>query len=97
MSRRLTAAAVAGVAFALIANAAVPAFAQEAANNGAPVTFDLGIDVTQLPQDTAGAKKYFAALAPDTQRVILAACKTYLAHPMDAAMPQTLVFCKAIQ
>ena len=76
----------------------MPVLAQEPVTPGAvpPVSFDLGIDVTQLPQDLAGAKKYFAAQNADTQRVLLASCTNYIKHPADAAMPQTLVFCKAI-
>ena len=61
-----------------------------------PVFFDLGIDVTQLPQNPADARNYFASQAPETQRVLLAACHNYLSHPADAAMSETIVFCTAI-
>jgi hypothetical protein len=88
---RLSLVTAAAVALSFVAGATLPAFAQEP-----PVYFDLGIDVTQLPQNAADAKKYFAALPPETQSVISAACHTYLLHPMDAAMPETLVFCKAL-
>jgi hypothetical protein len=91
MTYGFTKAVAAAIALSFAVGTALPAFAQNA-----PVFFDLGIDVTQLPQDTAGATKYFAAQPPETQRVLLAACHTYITHPTDAAMPQTLVFCKAI-
>jgi hypothetical protein len=75
----------------------LPAFAQISPGPASPqVYFDLGIDASQLPQDPVAARKYFAAQPPETQKVLLAACRNYVNHPVDAAMPETLVFCKAV-
>ena len=100
MSKILAKAAVAAIALSFLSGMAVPVFADDFYNGSstrqAPTEFDLGIDVTQLPQDVAGAKAYFAAQAPETQRVLLASCQNYNLHPADAEMPQTLVFCAAL-
>ena len=103
MIRKFATAYVAALALSFVAGAALPAFAQEFSPGdlikypAVPlVYFDLGIDVTQLPQDTAGAKNYYAAQSPETQSVLLAACENIAKHPTDAEMPQTLVFCRAI-
>jgi hypothetical protein len=93
----LAMAVVAAASFA--AGDSSSAFAQTPGNvvlPSPPVFFDLGIDVTQLPQNPADARRYFASQAPETQRVLLAACHNYLGHPADAAMPETIVFCKAV-
>ena len=58
--------------------------------------FDLGIDVTLLPQNRAGAQTYFAKQLPETQAVLLGACNNYVRHPTDAGMPQTIKFCQFI-
>ena len=58
--------------------------------------FDLGIDVTLLPQDMEGAKAYFAKQAAETQHILRAACDNYVKHPADAEMPQTVKFCQFI-
>jgi hypothetical protein len=58
--------------------------------------FDLGIDVSVLPQDAVRAKAYFATLPEATQHVLKAACDTYVKHPADAEMPQTIKFCQFI-
>jgi hypothetical protein len=88
----------AAFAVSLVSTIAVPAFAQDNTGraNERPIYFDLGIDVTQLPRNVADARKYLAAQAPETQRALIGACTTYLQHPADAQMPETLVFCAAI-
>jgi len=58
--------------------------------------FDLGIDVTLLPQDRDGALAYFAKQIPETQHVLRAACDNYVKHPADAEMPQTIKFCQFV-
>jgi hypothetical protein len=96
MARIIGAAAAAAIVLSLVAGS-VPSFAQQGAIIQDPdVYFDLGIDVTQLPQDSAGAKAYFAKMPADTQRVVKAACDNYVKHPMDAEMPQTVKFCQFI-
>ena len=92
-------AAAAVLALSLLWDAGAPTFAQ--GSPGAPVLapevyFDLGIDVTRLPRDPVAARRYFASLLPETQQILMASCRNYLAHPLDANMPETLVFCKAI-
>jgi hypothetical protein len=92
MIAKATVAAV--VAFSFVAAAALPATAQEAKED--PTYFDLGIDVTLLPKDPAGAKKFLASQPPETQRVLLASCDRYVKFPMSAEMPETIQFCKAV-
>ena len=55
--------------------------------------FDLGVDVTKLPAVPAEVDKYLASVSEDAKQAILAACVSYLRHPQDAAMPQTVPFC----
>ena len=97
MSRVTRAAAAATIALSLVAGAAAPSLAQKGALIENPdVYFDLGIDATLLPQDAAGAKAFLAKQPADTQRVLRAACDTYVKHPADAEMPQTVKFCQFI-
>ena len=99
MLRKFTAAALAALALAIVAGHHLPAFAQGGPGTPAiqpEVYFDLGIDVTRLPRDPVEARRYYGTLLPETQQVLMAACRNYIAHPLDANMPETLVFCKAI-
>jgi hypothetical protein len=97
MSRTIGAAAAAVIALSLVAGAAMPGHAQQGAIIQDPdLYFDLGIDVTLLPQDAAGAKAYLAKQPADTQRVLRASCDNYVKHPGDAEMPQTVKFCQLI-
>jgi hypothetical protein len=87
----------AAAAVSLVVGLTAPAFAQR--NTGTPddpTLYDLGVNVTALPQDTAGAKKYFAAQSPDVQRILLAACHNYVKNPALVVMPETITFCTAI-
>ena len=60
-----------------------------------PITqFDLGVDVTLLPQDAEGARAFLAQQSPEAQHGLRAACDTYVKHPRDAEMPQTVKFCQ---
>jgi hypothetical protein len=94
MSRILGAAVAATIGLSLVAGTA---FAQQGILKQDPdVYFDLGIDATTLPQDLAGAKAYLAKQPADTQRILKAACDTYVKHPNDAEMPQTVKFCQFI-
>ena len=99
MLAKINLAAAALLAATFVAGGLLSASAQTPGNvvsPSPPVFFDLGIDVTQLPQNPADARNYFASQAPETQRVLLAACHNYLGHPADAAMPETIIFCTAI-
>jgi hypothetical protein len=82
------------LAAAFVALAVMPLAAQGASEP--PKYFDLGINVTLLPQDPVAAKKYFQGQDATTQSALLAACENYIKHPVDAEMPETLVFCAAI-
>jgi hypothetical protein len=55
--------------------------------------FDLGVDITKLPANPNDVDKYLASVSADAKQAILAACVSYLRHPQDAAMPQTVPFC----
>jgi hypothetical protein len=55
--------------------------------------FDLGVDITKLPASPGEVDKYLASVSSDAKQAILAACTSYLRHPSDAAMPQTVPFC----
>lgn len=61
-----------------------------------PLYFDLGIDVMSLPTTPAEARNYVNALPALTRNVIIASCDNYLKHPVDAEMPQTIWFCRAL-
>lgn len=86
------------LAISLVFTISLPALGEDTTGRltERPIYFDLGIDVTQLPRNVADAKKYLAAQVPETQRALIGACTTYLEHPADAQMPETLVFCSAI-
>jgi hypothetical protein len=92
MSRTVAAAAAAAIALAIVSLIGPAGQAKEESET----QFDLGIDVTQLPQDAVRAKAYFATLPADTQHVLKAACDTFVKHPADAEMPQTIKFCEFI-
>ncbi len=84
----------------LVALVAVPvlaiagsAFAQSARTPDPLPYFDLGVDITKLPATPAEVDKYLASVSADARQAILAACASYLRHPGDAAMPQTVPFC----
>ena len=55
--------------------------------------FDLGVDVTRLPASQAEVDKYLASVSTEARQAILAACVSFMKHPEDAAMPQTVPFC----
>ena len=86
------------VAVALATSVAVPARAQapDPATPEDPGYFDLGFSLSALPRDSAGAKRWIAAQTPEVQRVIRAACDTYVKHPDAAEMAETVVFCIAL-
>ena len=69
MSLNFTKVTLAAVAVAFAAVMAVPAAAQQGGQrpDEDPVYFDLGIDVRQLPQDSAGAKRFVAMQPQVTQ------------------------------
>jgi hypothetical protein len=98
MTLNFAKATAAALVVSFAAGLAVPAVAQRFTGQGDddPKVFDLGIDVTLLPQDVAGAKRYLAAQTPDLQRILTATCDNYVKHPLAAEMPQTIVFCQAI-
>jgi|SRR6185295_892607 len=96
--RKVTMTATAGViGVSILLFGGIPSHAQRGAIEQDPdIYFDLGIDATLLPQDAAGAKAFLAKQDPDTQRVLRAACDTFIKHPADAEMPQTIKFCQFI-
>jgi hypothetical protein len=98
MSLGFANATAAVVAIAFVAGTATASFAQKTTGNQDvdPVYFDLGMDVTLLPKDSAGAKKFFAEQISITQHVLAATCDNYLKHPVAAEMPETIQFCKAL-
>src|SRR4051812_16283952 len=81
----------------LVVGPVLPSFAQRGAIEQDPdIYFDLGIDATLLPQDAAGAKAFLAKQSVETQHALRGACDTYVKHPADAEMPQTIKFCQFI-
>ena len=88
----------AAVAVVFATSVAVPARAQalDPATIEDPGYFDLGFSLSALPRDPAGAKRWLAAQTPDVQRVIRAACDTYVKHPDAAEMAETVVFCDVL-
>ena len=92
MSRTIARTAAATMVLSLVLALSAPVQAKEEDET----YFDLGIDVTLLPQDAVRAKAYFATLPEDTQHVLRAACDAYVKHPADAEMPQTIKFCQFI-
>jgi hypothetical protein len=96
--RTLSSASVPAVVAVLMLASSVSVLAQQGGQrpDEDPVYFDLGIDVRILPQDSAGAKRYFASQISITQHVLLATCDNYIKHPVAAEMPETITFCKAL-
>ena len=78
------------------AEAAAPGGPPGRAILGPEVYFDLGINVRLLPTDPAEARRYYINQSPETRATLLAACRNYIANPLDAQMPETLQFCAAI-
>jgi hypothetical protein len=96
MYGRFALAAGAAATLCIVAGASLPALGQGVPPAALPPYFDLGIDVTKLPTNPVEARRYYASQSPETQQVLLASCRNYLAHPIDAQMPETLLFCSAI-
>jgi hypothetical protein len=85
---------VGGVLSALALTLALPVSAAAPSRAPDPLPhFDLGVDVTKLPAAPAEVDKYLASVSAEARQAILAACVSYLRHPEDAAMPQTVPFC----
>lgn len=62
-----------------------------------PTTFDLGIDVSNIPPYKEYVGPYVKRLAPETQHILARTCQTYLgARMFDATSYNTIQFCRAL-
>ena len=58
-------------------------------------TFDLGIDVSGVPQSPGAVKSFLGSLAPDTRGILLSTCQHYMQNPVSARDQDTIAFCSA--
>jgi hypothetical protein len=56
-------------------------------------TFDLGIDVGELPKTPAAVRAYLAGLAPLTRDILISTCEHYMVTPNSVQESETLAFC----
>ena len=71
---------------------AQPSTALDAAG-GAPVQYELGVDVSGVAATPVAVDKFLSKLTPEMQRYVILRCGYYMVYP-DTAAPATLTFCE---
>jgi hypothetical protein len=59
-------------------------------------TFDLGVDVTDVPLTPQGVRSFMATLTPEGQYIIQNTCRNYLGDPSQVRSSMTLPFCRVV-
>ncbi len=59
--------------------------------------FDLGVDVSNVPNTPAAAKAFLLGLPPASQSILVATCAHYLQAPARVRSRDTIEFCQNVR
>ena len=62
----------------------------------ATTTFDLGVDVSNVPLTRQGVGQFLQTLTPEGQSIIASTCRNYLGDPSQVRTRRTLDFCQVV-
>jgi hypothetical protein len=92
----LLAVAAAGTAFAAPAFTPRLHFPEAQPNPYATTTFDLGVDVSDVPLTRQGVNQFLQTLTPEGQEIMQATCRNYVGDPIQVRSQMTISFCQVL-